>query len=259
MDHNALMDATNEPLVIVDVADDSRIAHVVLNRPDRRNALTGPMATELADAIEDINTRDDVSVIVLSGAGGAFCSGLDLREFYADPQPDWVRHFGSEWRRAHRALFDSDKIVITALERYAINGGAALAWAADLLVVGQSAFVQVGEIQQGMAAPMNLAWLRLRHSEAVTARIVLLGDRITGADLVSLGVAYESPDDHQVISAARALAERLAAHDPMGVRRVKTSLRRTGLDYDAATWFELAHAADPIAGRPIAPIAAVDR
>lgn len=245
-------------LVLVERSAD-RVAHVVLNRPERRNALTGPLADQLGDALEALNKDDEVTVIVIRGAGNAFCSGLDLKEFAQDPQPDWVPLFGEKWRRVHRALFDSDRIVIGALERAAVNGGAALALACDFLVAGNNAFLQVGEIQQGMAAPMNMAWLRLRYSEALAARMALLGDRVQGPELVRLGIAHESVADDAVLDAVDSLAERLAAHDPGGVRRIKTSLRRIVVTDTADEWFARALAADPLQGAGMRPIAAVDK
>jgi len=236
-----------------------RIAHVQLNRPKRRNALTGPLADQLGDAIETLNADDAVTVLVLGGTGGAFCSGLDLKEFGQHPQPDWVPQFGHKWQRVHRALFDSNLVIVGALERAAVNGGAALALACDLLIAGDESFLQVGEIQQGMAAPMNMAWLRLRFSEAVAGRLALLGDRVAGPELVRLGVAYQSVPDADVVSAALALAERLAGHDPDGVRRIKTSLRRTVVTDTAEEWVARALAADPMPGRRMRPIAAADK
>lgn len=248
--------------VLVDRPSD-RVARVLLNRPERRNALIGPLAEQLAAAIEDLNTDESVSVLLLGGAGGAFCSGLDLKAFNEDPQPDWVAGFSDLWQRVHRALFDSDRIVVGALERAAVNGGAALALACDFLVAGDEAFLQVGEIQQGMAAPMNTAWLRLRHSEAVSARVALLGDRIAGPELFRLGLAHASVPDAEVMEAATALATRLGAHDPSGARRIKTAIRRTTLDdptsADAArSWFERPQAADPLRGSRMRPVAATD-
>lgn len=235
-----------------------RVAHVVLNRPERRNALTGPLADQLADALDLLNHDATVTVIVIRGAGNAFCSGLDLKEFAADPQPDWVPQFGEKWRRVHRALFDSDRIIVGALERAAVNGGAALALACDFLVAGETAFLQVGEIQQGMPAPMNMAWLRLRHSEALAGRIALLGDRIPGPELVSLGVAFTSVPDGDVLATIDELANRLAAHDPSGVGRIKTSLRRTVVTESAEEWFARPQGADPLAGVRLKPRAADD-
>ena len=247
-----------DDLVLVERPAD-RVAHVVLNRPERRNALTGPLAVALADVLGSLNQDDSVSVIVLRGAGGAFCSGLDLKEFGADPQPDWVPGFGALWQSVHRTLFKSDRIIVGALERAAVNGGAALALACDFLVARDESFLQVGEIQQGMAAPMNMAWLRLRYTEALAGRIALLGDRLHGQQLVDLGVAHTSVPDEGVVAAADGLALRLAAHDPQGARRIKASLRRTGRPESAEEWFEQALAADPLAGVKMRPVAAVDK
>ena len=243
--------------VLVERSTD-RVATVILNRPERRNALTGPLADQLGDTLEQLNEDESVSVIVIRGAGGAFCSGLDLKEFNLDPQPDWVATFGKKWQRVHRALFDSHAIVVGALERAAVNGGAALALACDFLIAGETAFLQVGEIQQGMAAPMNMAWLRLRYSEALAGRVALLGDRIVGSDLVTLGIAHESVPDSNVAETSNQLAIRLATHDPVGVRRIKASLRRTGTSATAEEWLADAVAADPLAGRRIKPRAAED-
>ena len=250
-----------EDLVIVErQGPDDRVAQLILNRPERRNALIGPLATQLADELEALATTPEVTVVVLRGAGGAFCSGLDLKEFGLDPQPEWVPTFGAEWRRVHRALFDLPAVVVGALQRAAVNGGAALALGCDFLIAGDESFLQVGEIQQGMAAPMNMAWLRLRHSEALAARVALLGDRIHGPQLVELGLAHQSVPEAEVLGAVDELVERLAAHQPQGVHRIKTALRRTGLATSAEEWFARPLQADPLAtGRNTRPVAAVDR
>ena len=228
--------------------DQPHVAVVVLNRPERRNALTGPLAVELAAALRDLARDDETSVVVLRGEGGAFCSGLDLKEFARDPQPDWVAQFPALWREVHESLFDLPCIVIGVLERAAVNGGASLALACDFLIAGETAFLQVGEVQQGMAAPMNMAWLRLRHSEALAARVALIGDRLPGPTLATLGIATEVVADDAVVDASMALAVRVAEHAPAGVRRVKQSLRATGLATTGEAWFDRVTASDPLRG-----------
>ena len=231
-------------------------AELILNRPERKNAVTGPLGIELARQVNVLAADDDVRVILLRGAEGAFCSGLDLKEFNADPPPDWLSDFAKIWRSVHRALFNCSKPIVGALERYAINGGAALALACDLLVVGEEAFLQVGEVQQGMAAPYNVAWLNLRHSEAVAAQIALVGRRLHGRELVGLGAAYSCVPDEEVVGHATALAEQLAGYPSGALARIKAGLR-SSTDISADAMFDRVIQADPLPSR-LAP-RAVDR
>ena len=224
-------------------------AELVLDRPERRNAITGPLGEDLAAALGRLAGDDDVRLVLLRGAGGAFCSGLDLGAFNADPAPAWLGRFSGIWRDAHRALFDFPKPIVGALERYAINGGAALAIACDLLVTGERAYLQVGEAALGMAAPYNLAWLTLRHGEAVAARAALLGDRIAGAELERLGLAQRCVPDDRVLDECRTLCTTLAGYPPGGLTRIKTALRRHAA-MDADGWFDRFTDADAPPPRP---------
>ena len=216
-----------------------RWAEIVLNRPERRNAVDGPLGEALAAAIERAGADDGVQAILLRGAGGAFCSGLDLKAFNAEPPPDWMPRFAAIWRTAHKALFECKKPIVAALERFAINGGAALALAADLLVAGETAFLQVGEVRQGMAAPYNMAWLRLRHSENTAAQLTMTGRRFPGTELASLGIAYAAVPDADVVTSARQLVEELAAYPDGAPARIKT-LMRACHDSSADDWFDRA-------------------
>jgi enoyl-CoA hydratase len=212
-------------------------AELVLNRPERKNAITGPLGQQLAEALTAIEANAAIETVLFRGEGGAFCSGLDLKEFNAEPAPDWLEDFQHIWRGAHRALFNCSKPIIGALERYAINGGAALALACDLLVAGKGAFLQVGEVQIGMAAPYNLAWLSLKHPEAVANRLAMTGRRFPGPELVDLGVAWECVDDDAVLETARTLAADLAGYPAGAGARIKAGIRAR-LDEDADAWFD---------------------
>ena len=223
----------------VEFIDHGRWAEVVLNRPERRNAINGPLGEELAAAIRSAGAAPGIQAILLRGADGAFCSGLDLKAFNADPPPDWMPRFGAIWRAVHKTIFECPKPVVAALERYAINGGAALALAADLLVAGRDAFLQVGEVKQGMAAPYNMAWLRLRHSENAAAQLTLTGRRFPGSELAALGIAHAAVADDDVVPAARQLVEELAAYPDAAPARMKTLLRAYN-DTPADDWFDRA-------------------
>ena len=156
---------------------ESGVAEIVLNRPARRNAVTGPLAERL----------------------------------HAE--------------------------IVAALERFAINAGSALALAADLLVAGEQAFLHVGEIQMGMAAPMNMAWLRLRHPESVAARLAIVGRRYTGAELERMGVACEVTADDEVLTRARELSATIAGYPQDGVRSIKRAVLHGRTEASGHEWF----------------------
>jgi len=212
-------------------------AEIVLNRPDRRNAIDGSLADGLLAALQQVHADPALRALVLSGAGGALCSGLDLKAFGADPPPPWVAGFGATWRSVHVALAATRQVLLVALERYAINGGAALALAGDLLVCGRGAYLTVGEIRIGMAAPNNLAWLVLRHSEAVAARVALLGERLDAETLLRLGIATEVIDDDAVLARCRERAAEIGGWSADAVLRIKSTLRAASLRTAPADWF----------------------
>ena len=233
------MGQTGGPVAVVEFLDHGQWAEVVLNRPARRNAIDGPLGEALAGAIERADDDDGIQAILLRGADGAFCSGLDLKAFNAEPPPDWIPRFSAIWRAAHKAIYECGKPIVAALERFAINGGAALALAADILVAGETAFLQVGEVKQGMAAPYNMAWLRLRHSESAAAQLTMTGRRFPGSELAAMGIAYAAVADDQVVAAARQLVEELAAYPKGALARIKTLLRAYN-NIPADDWFDQA-------------------
>ena len=212
-------------------------AEITLNRPDKRNAIDIPMAEALAEAIESLERDDTLRAIVLRGADGAFCSGLDLKAVQAHPAG--MAGFPAYWDRVHIGLLRSRKAWIVALERHAVNGGAALALAADLLVCGQNAFLQIGEIRIGMAAPRNIAWLALRHSEALAARLCLLGDRVPAAELLRLGIATEVVDDAETLARARVLATTIAEYSAHAVDAIKGGIRAASARIAPERWLEV--------------------
>ena len=103
---------------------------------------------------------------------------------------------------------------------------------------GEGAFLQIAEIKLGMAAPRNVAWLALRHSEAVAARICLLGDRVGAAELLRLGVATEVVADDQVLARARELAQTIAGYPAQGITAVKQGLRAAHTRGAPEAWFD---------------------
>lgn len=202
---------------------------LILSRPDRRNALTGPMVEALRAGLAKLHLGG-ARVVVLRGEGGAFSSGLDLDAFAVQPAPAWRASWADDYAAFHSELYRSPAVIVGALERYAINGGASLALACDLLVAGEGSFIVVGEAALGMNAPMNVAWLRLRTSEAIAAQILFGADRFPAAELRRLGLVYKVVPDHEVVLQAHELAKRLAGFPGQGLAAIKDAMRRPPSD-----------------------------
>lgn len=198
---------------------------LILDRPQRRNALAGSMVTALHAGLKEL-LAGGARAVLLRGEGGAFCSGLDLDAFAVSPPPSWRAGWAGAWTAFHRELYNCPAVIVGALERFAINAGASLALACDLLVVGEGAYLLVGEAAMGMHAPMNLAWLRIRTSEAVAAQLALGAQRVRAAELSRLGLAYTLAPDPNVVAEASALTARLAAYPGNGLASIKAALRR---------------------------------
>jgi enoyl-CoA hydratase/carnithine racemase len=211
-------------LVIVKI--DNGVGELILNRPERRNSLIGPLVWELQSGLESLEEDDNCKAIMISGAKGYFCAGLDLKAFASEPAPEWKGQFQKDWATFHRTIYHTNKPIIGALEGFAIAGGSALALACDYLVVGNKAFLHVSEVERNMMAPINIAWLTIRHSYHVGLKMALLGERHYGEALVRLGIADRSVQDEEVISVAREIATRFAEFESTNVQRLKGTLRR---------------------------------
>jgi enoyl-CoA hydratase/carnithine racemase len=216
-------------------------AELILNRPERRNAITGPLGTDLGAGLRELDADQSVNVILFRGAEGAFCSGLDLKEFRASPAPDWLKDFPVIWRSVHTALYNCTTPIICAMERFAINAGAALAIACDFLITGEKAFLEISEAKMGMIAAYNIAWLSLRHSQAAGMHLLLTGRRFAGNELSEMGIAQEVVADENVLSRATEMAEALSAF-PAGYLGANKRVFQKFNPLTADEWFDRAFA-----------------
>jgi enoyl-CoA hydratase/carnithine racemase len=225
---------TDAPDDTVKVERHGARVEIVLNRPERKNALTHETTIALRDAIRAASIDDSVNCILLRGADGVFCSGIDLKESGDGTKPGPM----PAWPEVHAALYSSPTPVVVALEKYAINAGAALALAAPVVVAGESAFLQVGELAIGVAAPMCAAWLHLRHAPAVADRLVYLADRVSSSELLRLGVVTEVVPDDEVVTRAREIADRIASYPVRGRLAMNDKWKQLrGTIDDPVAWF----------------------
>ena len=201
------------------------VGELVLNRPKQRNALTGPLVVELTESLTKLLADPECKVIVLRGAEGFFCAGLDLKAFSATPAPEWRSEFQSLWANYHQAVYLSNIPIIGALEGFAIAGGSSLALSCDFLIAGESAFMHVSEVERNMLAPLNVFWLTQRYGYQIALRLGLLGERWSATDLQHAGIVERVVADDDVVGAAMDMANRFASFDTANVRALKRSIK----------------------------------
>jgi enoyl-CoA hydratase len=203
---------------------------VTMNRPHARNALSGPMMAIMREAWDEVDNDPEVRACILTGAGGSFCAGADLKAMSAN-------HPGSE---SARGTFDPAKIepllkgrrltkpLIAAVEGPAIAGGTEILQATDIRVAGESARFGVSEPRWGLF-PLGGSAVRLVRQipYTVAADLLLTGRHIKAPEAKDLGLIGHVVPDGQALDKAMELAELIAANGPLAVRNILRTIRET--------------------------------
>jgi enoyl-CoA hydratase len=228
----------------IDITDDGPVRVITIERPERRNAVDLATARLLADAFRAFDVEEAVSVAVLTGAGGTFCAGADLKAIAeAGPQgePGRVTEDGDGPMGPTRMLLG--KPVIAAIEGHAVAGGLELALWCDLRVVAQDAVL--GVFCRRFGVPLiDLGTVRLPrligHSRALD--LILTGREVPADEALAIGLANRLAPAGGALAAAVALAKELAALPQECLRGDRLSAyEQWDLSWSAATNNELRH------------------
>jgi enoyl-CoA hydratase/carnithine racemase len=239
-------------VVLVERADG--VAWVTLNRPDRRNAIDGPMRVALRSVLAELDAADDVRVVVLTGAGSAFCAGVDLKDGAVAPDGHPLAGPVDPVAAPLDAL---RKPAIAAVNGPAVGGGFELALACDVRIAADTARFALTELRIG-SLPGSGGIQRLARAvpAAVAARIVLTGEPIDAAEAHRVGLVSEVAAAGALRATVRSLAERIAANAPLSLLAAKQSLRAAGevplsagLGIDRSLWAWLSQSEDRAEGR----------
>jgi enoyl-CoA hydratase len=204
---------------------EERVATLVINRPDKRNALNATVRRELVEALDALRDEDEVRVVVFTGAGDkAFVAGADIGEF-ADRTPIEQRT-AMEGRRIFDEVAAYPKPTIAMINGYAFGGGCELAMACDIRVAARSAKLGQPEIKLGIL-PGGGGTQRLPRLVGAgrALRLILSGAPITAAEAERIGLVDEVVDDDALSVAVKALAAQIAAHSPVALRLAKDAVR----------------------------------
>jgi enoyl-CoA hydratase/carnithine racemase len=216
--------------VLYEVGDG--IAVITLNRPDRMNAISGPMLTGLSELLLKANADPKVRVVILTGAGRAFCVGLDLVDA---TQGSGI---GSETQASTPSvnldlrtapptvLFNLDKPTICALNGAAAGYGLDTALGCDIRIMAEGAKLAAAFVKRGVVPESGGTWLLPRLvGWSKAAELIFTGRTLSAADSLALGLASEVVPADQLMARARAVAAEIAANAPLAVQSAKRLMR----------------------------------
>ena len=205
--------------VLVERSDSTLV--IQINRPGQRNAVNRAVSLGIAAALDELDRSAELRVGILSGRGGSFCSGMDLRAFVDGERPELEgRGFGGLTESPPR------KPLIAAVEGYALAGGCELALACDLIVAAEDAWFGLPEVCRGLVAGSGgLVRLRRRIPAAIALEYALTGDRMSAPIAHGWGLVNRLAPPGQALVEALRLAERITANAPLSVAMSKRIMR----------------------------------
>jgi enoyl-CoA hydratase len=208
------------------------VAVITINRPEARNAVNGAVARGIAAALDEFDNRADVRVLVLTGAGGTFSAGMDLKGFLTGDAPVADdRGFGGIVERP------PVKPVIAAVEGYALAGGFELALACDLVVASEAAKFGLPEVRRGLVAGGGgLLRLPRRIPYHLAMEIALTGEHFPAERLHAAGLVNLLVPAGEALSGATQLAQRVALGAPLALAATKRVMAQAG-DWDSGEAF----------------------
>ncbi len=208
-----------EPTTII-YERQGRIARITLNRPEKLNAINDAMPQELSAAVARANADDEIHVIVLAGAGRAFCSGYDLELYAERPRPcpgsqemPWDPTIDYRWMsrntRCFMDIWRSFKPVICKVHGYAVAGGSDIALCSDLIIMEEEAKIGYPPARV-WGCPTTAMWIYRVGAERAK-RLLLTGDLIDGREAARIGLVSEAVRADELDSTVDRLAARIAS------------------------------------------------
>lgn len=219
-----------DQLTILDVQ--GNVAHLAINRPEARNALSLALIQSLSSRVAQVAASADTSVLVLSGAGKAFCAGMDLKAVLDDPAaPGKLLSALAEFTLALRAL---PCVVVAKVNGPAIGGGCGLACVADIAISFADNKMGFPEVDLGVCPAVVAPWLVRKIGSGRARRVLLSGGLMSGSDAHALGMIDACVATSTELDAAcNTLVTRLAQAGPHAVRATKDLLNHLDGSADA--------------------------
>jgi enoyl-CoA hydratase/carnithine racemase len=201
---------------------------VLLNRPEKRNAINLRMHAELQEVCRELTEDFETRVVILAGEGPGFSSGADTSEWgQAGPDNELeLRHVSGVGSRSSAALESLDQVTIAAVHGFAVGGAVVLALACDLRVAGRSAWFSIPEVELGLPLSWNaLPRLSREVGPSRALELTITCDRFSAAQAYEYGMLSRLTPDGEEMKASRELAERVISMPPLPVAMTKATMR----------------------------------
>jgi len=196
---------------------------LTINRPEARNACTKAVAEAIAAALDELEQRDDLRLAIITGAGGTFCAGMDLKGFLKGERPSLPG-------RGFAGLTEAPphKPLIAAVEGYALAGGFEVVLASDLVVAANNAQFGLPEVKRGLcAAAGGLLRLQQQLPERIAMELVLTGDMFGAQRAFEFGLVNRLTAPGEALAGAIELAQKIVANGPLAVAASKRVMRES--------------------------------
>lgn len=194
-----------------------RVLIITMNRPEAKNAINGPLASGLWAAIQELDADPSLTAGVLTGSGGAFCSGMDLKGFAKGEDISPATNFFQQ---------GAQKPIVAAIEGFALAGGLELALSCDLLVAAEGAKLGIPEVKVGLfAAGGGVMRLPSRVGYGKAMEMAVTGDPISAEEGLAAGLITRLATPGTAVDVAIELAERVAKNAPLAVAASKKMIR----------------------------------
>jgi len=221
----------SEAAVLTEVADG--VMTITINRPKAKNAVNKDVAEGIAAALDALDADDSTHVVILTGAGGTFCSGMDLKAFVTGETP-YVegRGFAGMVQRS------TDKPLIAAVEGYALAGGCELDINCDLIIAADNSKFGIPEVKRGLAAAAGgLVRLPRQIPSRVAMEMALTGDFMDADRALSIGLINQIAPAGEALAQAKLLAAKIAENGPLAVKRSKQVIKES-IDWSQEEMFD---------------------
>ncbi|MCL4488615.1 MAG: enoyl-CoA hydratase/isomerase family protein [Chloroflexi bacterium] len=231
---------------------------ITISRPEAHNAISSELVDQLIGALDRAESDGEVRVLVLTGAGNAFCAGADLKDAFSDlnSSEDHLSSFLERARRLLSRLRSCPKPMIAAINGLAIAGGLELALCCDIVIAAESARLGDGHANYGLLPGGGGAVLLPRLAGTRRAKYILFtGDTFSAREMLVAGIVNQVVPDTQLREATQALADKIASKSPLGIRYLKRIVDdgielplETALRLENETFATYQHSADLAVG-----------